>query len=201
MIKAILFDMGGVVLTGRLEDIIRKVSDNLGVELSAIQTPIKERERELLKGEIRLKELVEKIKKKSNLGLSINQIFDIWNNSYLEVMHINNDLINIVDHLKKNYKLGLISNLSDFHAEINKKRGFLSHFNPCILSCDVGMAKPDKNIFELALIRMKLKPFECIFVDDRNEHLTIASSMGFKTILFTDNKHFLSDLNNLGITV
>jgi len=37
MIKAILFDMGGVILSGKTEDIMRRVSENLGVEFSAIE--------------------------------------------------------------------------------------------------------------------------------------------------------------------
>jgi len=148
-----------------------------------------------------LKQFIVVIKKESNLGLSVGSIFDIWNNSYLDVMRINDELLGIIDRIRKNYKVGLISNVNEFHAEINKKRGLFSHFNPCILSCDVGMAKPDKEIFELALKMLKLGPGECVFIDDREKHLKTAKSMGFNTMLFTGNKEFLSELKKLKIKV
>jgi len=127
------------------------------------------------------------------------EIIKIWKSSYLEVMPVNLKLVEIVKSLKTKYAVGMISNLPDLHAEINVERNLFAPYDPCLLSCKIGFAKPDKEIFELMLQKLALKANECLFVDDRAEHLEAAKKLGFETIHFKNNKQLAEELEGKGI--
>ncbi|MFH0954764.1 MAG: HAD family phosphatase [Candidatus Micrarchaeota archaeon] len=201
MIKAVVFDMGGVVLVGKFELIIQRVSEKLGIDKSILEgLGQDEYEKKALTGKMSHKEFLELLKKKAGLHQSIEQLQSIWKAAYLEVMPVNEGLLEIAKKLKKKYKVALLSNLNDFHAEITKERGLFEPFDPCLLSCEVGLAKPDPKIFELVLKKMKLLANECVFVDDRERHLKPAKEMGFQTILFKNNEQLVNDLQKLGVS-
>ncbi|MFC2143884.1 HAD-IA family hydrolase [Candidatus Aenigmatarchaeota archaeon] len=84
---------------------------------------------------------------------------------------------------------------------MNKDRGIFSYFEPAILSCEIGMAKPHKEIFELALQKLGLKSEECVFIDDREEHLDTPKSMGFKVIHYKDSEQLIKGFRKLGICI
>lgn len=57
-------------------------------------------------------------------------------------------------------------------------------FKAKIVSGEVHMRKPDREIFLYALDRLKCKPGECIFVDNSVKNLLVAKELGIPTILF-----------------
>lgn len=67
------------------------------------------------------------------------------------------------------------------------------------ISCDDKLRKPDKKAFELILERLKVRPEESIFIDDKQENIDAAEKLGIKTILFENNNDFFAYLNIIGI--
>jgi len=61
---------------------------------------------------------------------------------------------------------------------------FLSWFDGAVISAFEGVAKPDKEIFQLALHRFGLDAHETLFVDDREVNVDAAAALGFQTALF-----------------
>ena len=70
-----------------------------------------------------------------------------------------------------------------------------------LLSCRVGIAKPDIKIFARALHEMGIKGKECVLVDDKEQNLAAAKDFGMKVIQYTDNKQVMKDLKKLGVKV
>jgi len=167
-IKSIIFDMGGVILNDKLESIIKEVAEKLSIDAKEFLYFYSIYKDELQKGKKSIKEFCELTKNKYELN---QDVYAIWRAVYEIKMSINTELLEYIDTLKKDYNIGVITNTSDLHAEINKSRGIFEHFDVSIISCDVGLIKPDIEIFKLALKELKLKASECIFVDDRKEHL------------------------------
>lgn len=135
---------------------------------------------------------------KTNFRLDID-VLNKWREAYYQVMPINKKLLDLVSNLKKNFKVAIISNVPELHAQINKERGLFSHFEPALISCDIGLIKPQQEIFDLVLEKLNLDAGECIFIDDRMEHLDIPKEMGFKIIHFKNNQQLKDDLKTLGI--
>lgn len=93
----------------------------------------------------------------------------------------------------------MITDAPPLHAKLNKEKGLYKPFKVVIISSEVGMVKPQKEIFELALKKLKSKPNECIFVDDNEKNILVARDIGFIALHFKDNNQFVSELRHLGI--
>ena len=74
------------------------------------------------------------------------------------------------------------------------------YFKDIIVSGDEKIAKPNKEIFEIALKRMgNLLPEEVLFTDDSPNNIEAASKMGFETHLFNDETGLGEKLKTMGI--
>jgi putative hydrolase of the HAD superfamily len=90
----------------------------------------------------------------------------------------------VVKKLAKQYRLGLISNdLSEWSRYLRAKFT-LDIFEVVIISADVGIRKPDPQIYERFLSEANVVPEHCVFVDDRAKNLKPANYLGMKTVRF-----------------
>jgi putative hydrolase of the HAD superfamily len=94
--------------------------------------------------------------------------------------------------------------LNNESLEINDYRiktfGLRDCFEAFFSSCYLGVRKPDRGIFSLALKITQRDPAECVMIDDRGLNLECAHEMGMKTILVKDLAQLRADLANLGVT-
>lgn len=74
-------------------------------------------------------------------------------------------------------------------------------FDDVILSGDVKMAKPDPEIFKLALSRLGAQPAETIFIDDSQNHIIGARQLGITSIQFSSNAQLKAELSTLGLAL
>ena len=81
-------------------------------------------------------------------------------------------------------KLGLLSNASRGFTERLRERGVADIFDAIIVSGDVGVAKPDQEIFRLAAQRLGVAPEACLMIDDQAQHLRGAAATGMRTHLY-----------------
>lgn len=96
----------------------------------------------------------------------------------------------ILDTLKKirigGIQLGIISNADVIDIKYWNDSPLSELFDLALFSCDVGMVKPETEIYELALMKLNVKPEESIFIGDGGSNeLYGAQSVGMKTI-FTE---------------
>ncbi len=80
-----------------------------------------------------------------------------------------------------------------------KKFPFLSWFKGILVSGDVGLKKPDPEIYKLLLDRYGLEENTCVFIDDRTENVKAASALGFSGIVFKNHTQLSKDLKKLNI--
>ena len=116
---------------------------------------------------------------------------------------LQNVSIDIIDTLKsikdKNVKLGLISNADVIDCKHWNQSQLSTLFDDAIFSCNVGMLKPDRRIFELAMNRLNVLPSECMFIGDGGSNeLYGAKSVGMKTI-FTEALEVKTDKKRISI--
>ena len=198
MIRGIFFDLGDVLINNSFERVLTEVAKNLNLGYEDINQFNNAYKEKLMIGEVSIKEISQIMKKRFNLSLTIEEIYDVWGKSYQTVRVVNDELYKIVDELKKKYIVGMISNIYDLMAKLDRERGVLDVFDPCILSCEVGLQKPDKDIFELALKEADLNADECVFIDNREGHLINPKGLGFEVILFKNNEETIEKLKKLG---
>lgn len=110
----------------------------------------------------------------------------------------NEPMIERVKELRKNYKIGLLTNmgqgtLDEVFTEAEREE----LFDTVVVSSDVGLIKPSRDIFELTIERLGVGADETVFIDDRPVNTDGADRVGMKTILFTTNKQFEVELASL----
>lgn len=76
--------------------------------------------------------------------------------------------------------------------------GWLSHFQHHTWSCELGIAKPDPAIYLHTCDKLGVKPEESIFLDDKSENITAASSVGLNAFLFSTVEKLRGDLAERG---
>jgi putative hydrolase of the HAD superfamily len=101
-----------------------------------------------------------------------------------------------------NYFMGTINNES---RELNNHRiekyGLRKIFRLFISSCFVGLRKPEREIYRLALETTQIPAGECCFIDDRALNLECAAHLGMQTIQMQSIEQVRGDLAKLGVSV
>jgi epoxide hydrolase-like predicted phosphatase len=113
--------------------------------------------------------------------------------------HRRNDyMVERVQALKKQYKTGMLTNMgADTLNEIFSQDERAQLFNEVVVSSDVGMIKPSRDIYDLMLERLGIPAEAAVFIDDRPVNIDGAERVGMKTILFTTNQQFEAELTSL----
>ena len=104
---------------------------------------------------------------------------------FLEMIDsVHQENVNLALKLKqKGYPIYLLSNFpGDQFEKYRLQNSFLDEFDDRIISGDVGLAKPDIKIYQLAIKKFNLNPEESLFIDDKIENTKGAEQAGIKTI-------------------
>ncbi len=92
---------------------------------------------------------------------------------------------------------GILSNIYKMSANIIRAAGNYEDFDPVILSFDVHLAKPDPEIFELAVRKLGCQPNEVIFVDDQEKNQAPSQNIGMRFILATSPEQIVREISDI----
>ncbi|HLY28971.1 MAG TPA: HAD family phosphatase [Aggregatilineales bacterium] len=115
--------------------------------------------------------------------------------------HINAQMVQLLRELKPHYRLGVLSNTHDPHmaVRIRDQHGLKNVFDDVVSSAAVGLAKPDPEIYWLALQRLDAAPGEALFVDDMLRNTRAAQALGIPAILFENPAKLQQELKERGL--
>ena len=84
---------------------------------------------------------------------------------------------------RRGHLLGMISVCTEDVPQVWDEAPLGRMFDTTVFSCDVGVAKPDRRIYEIACERLEVEPRDCLFVGDgANEELPGAERVGMTAI-------------------
>jgi len=96
-----------------------------------------------------------------------------------------------------------LATLNNESAELNAHRlrrfGLAPIFTTFFSSCWLGVAKPARRIYELALAMAQADAAQSLFIDDREQNLAPARALGMQGIRFTTAGRLRADLAALGV--
>ena len=111
--------------------------------------------------------------------------------------------VEILNKLKKNnYKLIALTNWSaeTFPVAIRKFE-FLKSFEAIVVSGEIKMLKPFKEIYNYTINKYKLNPNKCVFIDDRLSNVVGAIECGIHGIQFEFPEKLIVNLKNIGVEI
>ena len=124
-----------------------------------------------------------------------NNCAELAQNVYRKTFKFFPEIIELVKELKKQgIKTAVLSNIFKFEAEVIREHNGYDGFDAVILSYEVGMMKPESDIYKLVIKRLNVKPEECIFVDDQEKNLLPAEELGIKTVLAQNSEQIVKDV-------
>jgi putative hydrolase of the HAD superfamily len=111
---------------------------------------------------------------------------------------IDMSLIRFIRAHKTGNKMGLLSNgWPSTRCFLDERWHIADIFDDMIISAEVGLAKPDRRIYQLALDRLGVEAEQTIFIDDFDENIRGARELGIHGIHFQDPQAVLEELKDL----
>lgn len=202
MIKAIIFDFGNVICHFTNEIYKQKIADLSSKTIEEIENIFHENLnifKRFETGEINGQEFYENLGKIYGINIPYQELKTIYSKDKFSRVPGTKELI---EKLRKNYKVGLLSNTSDWDWDymIQVAPEVLS-FDSITKSYEVGAMKPNEAIYEDSLKKLNLKPEECVYTDDILEYVDKAKSLGFEAFQFTTAENFEEDLKSVGVKI
>ncbi len=194
-IKAVIFDLGGVLVRTEFPQARRELARQLGQDLETLDRLIWGREDwELAQiGAITYDEYWSRVA--ADLGLTTPEELSDFRREYFSGDRVNQELVALIKNLRKDYKIGLLSNAPDrLDVWLEEHWGIKELFDAIVYSAKVGMAKPDLAIYRLVLDRLDVLPSEAVFIDDYPRNVNAALELGMKAIRFTGTGALLEEL-------
>jgi len=193
----IVFDLGGVVFNWQPDTIIESAFDDLETQ-ELVRKEVFEHSDwiELDRGTLSFQQAVGR--GATRTGLSARDIEQLLHS-------VPRFLTPIEQTIKLIHELGNTTNrlfvLSNMHlasiAHLEEQHTIWEMFDGIVISSRIQMVKPESQIYEYLLNRYQLEPAETIFIDDMQENIAAAASMGIQTIRFLDSAQCRQALEDL----
>ncbi len=111
---------------------------------------------------------------------------------------VKSEIFEILKKLRTKYKTAILSNADavSVRARFDKQNFPLEkYFDYIFISSETGLLKPDPEAFKHCLNIMEVKPEEVIFIDDTNENLISAESIGITIFKYEELNDFINWLS------
>lgn len=185
MIQALVFDCFGVLYWDDLNRLYNLVSPDKFQDLNDIMHACDH-------GYISKQDFLNQVA--TLAGISVDAVAAVMHDKHRR----NEPMIQRVRELKDQYKIGLLTNMGpDTLDEIFDEKERAELFDAVVVSSEVGLIKPSRDIFELTSEKLGIPASETIFIDDRPVNTDGAERTGMQTILFTTNEQFEAEFNRL----
>jgi glucose-1-phosphatase len=196
MINTIIFDFGDVFIN------LNKEASIEAFKKLGLNGP----NRELIlandsfeKGKISELQFVETIQKHTQ-NAELQDILNAWNTLIGDFPLYRLEFLQM---LTKKYRLFLLTNTDSIHishfehkAGISFYKDFYSCFEKVYFSFEMGLRKPQKEIFSTIINKNELSPKRTLFVDDKKKNTDIAKRMGLHVWNLNVGKEDVVDLFN-----
>ena len=193
-IKAVIWDLAGVVLHTVKGTFNSLLAERLDAPLNDIERLISSKENDLWDIDeidddtfyiFLLEELNMPMEKKSILRKFV-----------LEDFYIDQEILAYIKKIQKSFTTALLTNFPAHVHDFMKTDWIVDGaFDHIIASCDVKLIKPDPAIYTLTLARIGYLAEETVFIDDREINVKAAEKLGINGIVYQSRSQTINDLD------
>lgn len=193
MIKAVIFDWGEVLIENPAGRMLKYFSDLLGVRGEELNRVYAEMVTDFQKGFLTEQRLWGEVCRRLGTREPTGQA-SLWKEAFRCAYTPRKEMFSLLAALKgAGLKVALLSNTELPAVEFFREQHY-EVFDQTIFSCLEGTAKPEEEIYAIALERLGVKASESVFVDDRQDFIEGAKRVGLGTILFRSPAQVEKDL-------
>jgi glucose-1-phosphatase len=200
-IRAIISDIGRVIVGVDVSRAMQGLSSGISLTPKEIWTAIEKDPRflDLQDGRITARDWYLHIVRRLGGNLSYDQFIRAWNAALLpETLQPDS----LWSGLAKKYRLSLLSNTDPIHvAHMESTFTFFNYFPVRTYSYVVGSSKPNPVIYQEALRATKVKATEAVYIDDLEENVAAAKSLGMIGVHCPVPSNLVDSLKSVGVEV
>ena len=197
----VLCDLGGVAVDVESDRLMHQVSQLTGQSFEEVQAAVYHQDLLLPfeLGHIRAQDYYQGLQKSLKLRWTYDQFARAWT----EIFRENIETTAILSRLKKRHRIFALTNTNILHLDyIRRTVPSLSEiFEGWIASCDVGLRKPDPQIYRHALQLTGARAEQTIYIDDRPEMVEAGKGAGLIAIRFLSSRQLEQDLQAVGLNL
>ncbi len=206
MIKAIIFDIGGVVVIephDSWKNIFSKLGPLVGISIDTLISKFKDNMVPLQTGKITLLDFYKNLIENTNRNdLTPEKLLRKHLELYKKLSgHYDTNLINLIQKLKQNFKVACFTNTEVEIAEFHRERGLFNYFHRVFISTEIGLRKPNPKAYEHVIKELGIKPAEGIFIDNNREYVDAAEKVGLRGIVYVNIQKLAKELSKQSIIV
>ncbi|MGC1521092.1 MAG: HAD family phosphatase [Steroidobacteraceae bacterium] len=195
--RNVIFDLGGVVLEWNPDAILEGYYADPGarerLKAALFQHPDWV---QMDKGTLGEPEVVERVAQRT--GIATGELAGLMEAVRKSLQPKADTLLLLKDLAGRQVPLYCLSNMpASTFAHLRGRYDFWSAFRGIVISGEIKMMKPEREIFEHLLSRYALSASETVFVDDHAPNIEAARRLGLHTVLFKDAEQCRIDLERL----
>ncbi len=181
MIKNVVFDIGNVILNFDYMKVISEYTDSIEEKKFILDNIMNSPEwlgySLIDTGFITKEEAIQIVQDRTN-HINDNLVQNFWNN-YNNYAFVDKRVLNLIERLKnKGYKVYLLSNMNEYTFNKVKASNLFNIVDGYVLSYLVHQVKPYISIYKTLINKYNLKVSECLFIDDNENNINTANSLG-----------------------
>lgn len=195
-IKAILFDLDGVVIRKKERLFSERFSEEFNIPIEKVLEFFTGDFRECSFGRADLKEKVAPYLKEWNYSGTVDDFLKFW---FEEESNIDQNVLEIIDELRLDgIKCYIATRQEKYRKEyLLNEVGLKDHFDGIFCTCDIGYDKWQIEYWDYVLKNLKLKPEEIVFFCDTEKNIITANSFGINAYLWKDVNSMKESLKKL----
>ena len=196
-INSVILDWGGVLIDDPRPGLLRFCAEVFGMDQDQY-TPVHDFcldafHKGLISEEKFWRDIAQKLKKPAPEAPSL------WYEAFKSAYVPKEEMFSLASSLhKKGYKIALLSNTElpavEFFHELN-----YDMFDVLVFSCEEGVIKPERRIYDLTLERLGSRAERSVLIDDRPDYIRGAKDVGLHTILFESIAQVKDELIRMGV--
>lgn len=199
MIKAILFDLGNVIVPFDFKRAYAKLGPLCSCPVSEIIPRLRSTDlvQRFESGRIEAQPFVSELSALLGLKTSYTEFCDLWTSVFFEEALLPESLL---ARLHKKHRMLVLSNTNSIHFSMLKARyPLFRQFDDFVLSYEVGAMKPDAAIYREAIRRAGCRAEECFFTDDIQANVEAARNNGMDAVQFLSAGQIEEELRSRGL--
>lgn len=181
-INAVLFDWGGVLIENPAPGLMAYCAEALGVPVPDYVRVHNVHGEAFQKGRIAEEVFWQRVCHDLNRPLA--QQASLWGDAFRAVYRPRDEVFALARRLQEgSYRTSLLSNTEAPAMQFFLELGY-GMFDALTFSCAEGVAKPQREIYEIAARKLRATPARCVLIDDRLDFVEGARKAGMKGIVY-----------------
>lgn len=198
--KIIVFDFGSVIAKTDKQQMIHFISKSFNISQEEAQE-LFQKLKEHTNQEKEEEEFWNTYAREKNIFLPVDWLKKLDEERFFALQEIPGMVHLVKDLQRQGYQTALLSNVRESQAAIKRKLGYYNLFDPVLFSYEIGIKKPDPEVYKLLLSKLQALPQSVLFIDNNQRNVDAAKELGIDGIVFIDSGQLIQELKKRGIDI